>query len=128
MFDPKPKFQPDVRPKRQPKVTVPSYARKFGQVANWLFYNGAGDVLYDFSGRGNHGEINKAVWRDGSYGWALEFDETVDDYANISDDPSLDITGEVTVEAWIYRTADTGSWEAILAKGNDDVPTETMAC
>lgn len=50
---------------------------------------------------GNDGElINGPTWVPGIFGAALSFDG-VDDYVNISDSPSLDITGNIRIEAWI---------------------------
>jgi len=82
MYDPEPKFQPRVQPRVQPKVAVPSYLKESGQVGNWLFYSGAGNRLFDFSGRGNHGKIHGAKWTDeGLASWALSLDGE-DDYVD----------------------------------------------
>jgi len=109
MFTPRPKFAPKRLPRQVPKVTVPSYIGESGQVGNWLFYNGAGGKLYDFSGKRNNGDIVGPKWVDGSFGWALDFDGS-DDYVEIPDDPSLDIGGALTVLAWLYSndSAQTG--------------------
>ena len=48
---------------------------------------------------------------------ALEFDGT-DDYINCSDDSSLDITNEITVELWIYPHVISG-WQSLLHKWID---------
>jgi len=99
MYNPEPKFRPKVQPKVQPKVTVSSYIKESGQVGNWLFYNGAGDLLRDFSGEDNHGDILGPKWVDGPYGWGLDFDG-VDDYVNMGNPPSLN-PDYVTALAWI---------------------------
>jgi len=104
MYDPAPKFRPKVQPRVQPKVTVPSYIKESGQVGDWLFYNGAGDVLYDFSGGGNHGDINGAKWTDEhSASWALEFDGE-NDYVDLGDPDVLEPTDEITVSFWFKST------------------------
>ena len=56
---------------------------------------------YDFSASGNNGTISGATWTtSGKYGGALSFDGT-DDYVDCGNDASLDITGDISVEAWI---------------------------
>jgi len=100
-FNPAPKFGPKVHPRQEPKVTVPSYIGETGQVLNLLMYRGAGEVVRDHSGYGNHGTIYGPKWSDErSASWALGFDGE-DDYVEIPDDPSLDITDEVTLSYWI---------------------------
>ena len=70
-------------------------------VALWHFDEEEGDTVYDASGNDNHGVINGATWTsEGKFGYGLEFDG-VDDYIRVLDDPTLDLTDEVTVEAWI---------------------------
>jgi len=96
---PQPKFRPRIWPKQAPKP-APSYIEEKDQVGNWLFYNGAGDKLHDFSGHGNHGTIHGAKWTDKySAGWALNFDG--DDYVEVADDASLR-PAHPTIEAWAY--------------------------
>jgi len=96
-YNPAPPDAPLRNPRRTPKRVVPSYIGESGQVGNWLFYMGAGDKLYDFSGEGNHGDlINDPEWVDGSYGWALDFDGA-DDYVVF---PSLSTFSEFTVIVW----------------------------
>jgi len=89
-FNPAPKFGPKVHPRREPKATVPSYIGEEGLVACWLFYSGAGDTLYDFSGEGNHGDLNGPKWTDeGIATWGLDFDGA-DDYVHPPDFPTFD--------------------------------------
>jgi len=67
-------------------------------------------------GRGNHGTIYGAKWVDGPYGWALDFDG-VDDYVDIPDDPSLDITDAITLTMWVkYQSYDLADWESFFRK------------
>jgi len=74
------------------------------------FDEGNGNVAWDYSGYNNTGILKDAnitnsdgdtppQWVDGKFGNALNFDR-VDDYVNVSDSASLDITDEITVEAW----------------------------
>ena len=66
-----------------------------GIVGLWHFDEGTGSTAYDSSGCGNDGTLSG-----GKFGNALYFDG-VDDYVNIPDNPTLDLTGDITLEAWI---------------------------
>jgi len=100
-WNPPPKRAPKRYPRRIPPRVVPSRIGDRGLVANWLFYNGAGDTLYDYSGKGNHGNINGAKWTDKEQaGWALDFDG-VDDYVDCGNDASLDNFTALTLTAWV---------------------------
>lgn len=57
--------------------------------------------------------INSPNWVDGRFGGALKFDGD-DDYVNCGNGTSLDITGAMTIEAWVKKTTTTG--EAIIQK------------
>ena len=75
-------------------------------VGIWRFEEGEGIDIHDESGYGNHGTFHgnpTPVFPDGVYSGttALQFDG-VDDYVEIADDESLNITDEITIEAWIY--------------------------
>jgi len=72
-----------------------------GLVAGWHFDEGSGSIAKDSSGNGNDGTIHGATWVDGKFGKALSFDGE-DDYVEVHDSPSLDITDAITIEAWIY--------------------------
>ena len=76
-------------------------------VGYWKFDEGNGSVAGDSSGLGNDGTIYGASWvsssPDGST--ALSFDG-IDDYVKVPDDFSLDLTGDMTIEAWVYFTGD----------------------
>lgn len=72
-----------------------------GTVAMWHFDENWGDTAFDSSTYNNHGIIHGAMWtEDGMFGTALEFDG-VNDYIRVSDEQSLDLIDELTVEAWI---------------------------
>jgi PGF-CTERM protein/uncharacterized repeat protein (TIGR01451 family) len=75
-----------------------------GLVAEWHFDEGSGGVVEDSSGNGNDGVIHGASWVDGKFGKALSFDGR-DDYVDCGNDESLDITDEITIEAWVKRSA-----------------------
>ena len=76
-------------------------AAQEGLVAHWDFNEGRGDVLHDRSGNGNDGKIHGAQWVKVGDGHALKFDG-VDDYVDCGNGASLDITGPISVEAWVY--------------------------
>jgi hypothetical protein len=69
-----------------------------GMVSYWNFDEGSGTTAYDSVGC-NDGTIYGATWANG----ALEFDG-VDDYVEVPDDASLDITNEITVGVWVKNT------------------------
>jgi len=101
-YNPWPPLEPVVVPREIPARTVPSYIGE--GVGNWLFHLGAGDVARDYSGEGNHGEINGAKWTDEhSASWALGFDGE-DDYVDCGSGFSQSLS-EFTIEAWVYPTA-----------------------
>jgi len=75
-----------------------------GQVAYWDFDEGAGDVLHDRSGHGNHGRIHGATWVASGRGYALSFDGE-NDYVDCGNPPILDITGPITLQAWVHPVA-----------------------
>ena len=67
----------------------------------WLKFNeGSGNIAYDSSFYNNHGTIYGATWTDGKFGKALSLDG-VDDYVEVPDSESLNITDEITIVAWV---------------------------
>lgn len=75
-----------------------------GLVADWRFDESEGSTAYD-----TH------MWVDGKYGKALQFDG-VDDYVEVPNDPSLNPTTEIRVEAWIKRLKGR-TWQHPVSKG-----------
>ena len=72
--------------------------------AHWDFDEGRGNVLHDRSGNKNHGKIHGAKWVKSGTGHALQFDGK-DDYVDCGTGASLDITGPISMEAWICPLA-----------------------
>jgi len=87
-------------------------------VGYWDFDEGSGTIAGDRSGNGNTGTIYGATWVDGKFGKALSFDG-VDDYVQVSHNPSLSITDAITIEAWIKPSSLTPVYQEILSKGGD---------
>ena len=85
-------------------VAAPDASGSRGLVAHWTFDEGTGDVLHDRSGNGNHGQVHGASWVDSGAGWALRFDGA-NDYVDCGSGASLDLTGPVTLQAWLMPTA-----------------------
>jgi len=67
-------------------------------ISHWNFDEGSGNVLYD-TVRDNDGTINGATFAPGINGTALYFDGT--DSVIVPDDDSLDVTGSLTLSAWV---------------------------
>jgi hypothetical protein len=72
-----------------------------GLVGYWSLDEGRDTTAHDPSGNNNHGTIDGASWTDGKFGKALSFDGA-DDCVEIPLSPSLFITDEITITAWIY--------------------------
>ena len=77
-------------------------------VGDWHLDEGTGTSAADSSGHLNTGTMNGTLY------WATQDDAKYgesalaasgDDYVNVNDSDSLDITGEITIEAWVYPTA-----------------------
>jgi len=76
-----------------------------------------GSYARDRSGYNNHGTIYGATLASGKIGMAREFDG-VDDYVEVADAPSLDITDAITIEGWINLASYTGG-RTIVEKSTD---------
>jgi len=67
----------------------------------WNFSEGTGTTAYDSSGLDNHGTlVGPPNWVPGINTTGLSFDG-IDDYLRVYDSSSLDISQEVSIEAWI---------------------------
>ena len=89
-----------------------------GLVGHWTFDDGQGSIARDASGRDNHGTImGGAEWTVGKIGGALGFDGT-DDFVSIPNESTFDITGNITVSAWVKVESFTKPWQAIVTKGD----------
>jgi hypothetical protein len=96
-------------------VTVSNTAVPAGLVLALGFDETTGTAVTDGSGQGNHGTISGATRTTaGRYGAALSFDG-INDWVTVADAASLDLTNQLTVEAWVFPTA-LNSWETVVLK------------
>jgi hypothetical protein len=85
--------------------------------AYWKFDEGSGAIASDSSGSGNDGMINGATWEtiNCKAGSCLRFDG-IDDYVLVTESDSLNIDGDMTIEAWVYATGWSGQYPGIISK------------
>jgi len=72
-----------------------------GMISYWKLDDGSGTIASDFYGPNDGTLVNDPVWATGKVNGALSFDGA-NDYVEVADHASLDITGAVTVETWIH--------------------------
>ncbi len=75
-----------------------------GMVGCWDFDEGSGTLLHDRSGHGNDGKIHGATWVTCGSGHALRFDGE-NDFVDCGNSVILDITGPITLQAWVQPNA-----------------------
>ncbi len=93
-------------------------AAPYGPVAEYSFDQdpGGGTTIEDQSGNGHNLTIHGAEWTPhGRYGGAMEFDAAEDDYLSAPASPELDLSEELTLEAWI-RPEEAPRWMDILMR------------
>jgi hypothetical protein len=73
---------------------------KDGLVSRWKFDETSGAVAYDWFGE-NDGSLHGCSWAPGEYGGSLALNGLTD-YVEVRDDPSLDMTTEITIMGWVY--------------------------
>ena len=86
-------------------------------VGAYGFEEASGTAVQDASTAANHGTVSGATrTASGRHGAALSFDG-VNDWVTISDANSLDLTGAMTLEAWVNPVAlAAGSWATVAMK------------
>jgi len=83
----------------------------------WKLDEISGLTAEDSSCNGNNGTLTNMAgdeWTTGQLDGALEFDGS-NDYVNVDDAASLDITNAITVMAWIKPSNPSGNWQSIVA-------------
>ena len=87
-------------------------------VAAYAFEEGSGASVSDSSGNGNIGSISNATWvTTGKYGKALSFNGG---YVTVNDTASLELTTNITIEAWVNPSAAPTGWQVLAYKGGND--------
>jgi hypothetical protein len=113
---------------QQHAITVPPAGQSFiatfdesvtplpsGLVAGYRFAEGTGVTTADVSGNGLTGTlVNGPVWTTGQYGGGLGFGGT--SYVDVGNPTALQLTGSMTLSAWIKISANPFDDGAIVAK------------
>ena len=90
-----------------------------GLVVAYSFNEGTGTSAADASGNGHTGAISGAAWSTlGEYGNALSFDG-VNDWVTVNATSLLNITGAITMEAWVFPTATSGVRDILIKEGSN---------
>ncbi|MEY2580496.1 MAG: large repetitive protein, partial [Ilumatobacteraceae bacterium] len=82
-------------------VTITAVVPPSAERGTWLLDEGSGGTIADSSGLGNNGTLTGSPsWVAGRHGTALRFNGTTD-YGVVPNSSSLNITGPITLSAWI---------------------------
>lgn len=86
---------------------------------------GVGSKVFDLSGKGNHGTIYGACWKNTPIGHSTLSFDGVDDYVNCGNDESLNMEYEVTLDVWIKDSGynNPSYYDLIVGKGGWSVNT-----
>jgi hypothetical protein len=83
-------------------ITSALFIPSLGAVGQWSLDEMSGTLAYDGSGYEHHGQLmGGPTWMSGQQGGALSLDG-LDDHVWISDSASLEVSGTLTLEAWVY--------------------------
>ncbi len=94
-------------------------AQPTGLVAAYAFDEGAGTTTSDASGNSHNGTISNGTWTAlGRFGAALQFNGASGG-VTVSDAAALDLTGGMTLEAWVYPTSTVVGWRAVISKNTE---------
>jgi hypothetical protein len=91
-----------------------------GLIGWWKFDENEGTTAADSSGNGNNGQLQgNPQWQSkgGKLGGALEFNGK-GDYVKIDNESAFDITGQITISAWVNIASVPQEWTAIVVKGD----------
>ena len=104
----------------RPASPAPKQEQPNKLLAWWRLDEADGNDVADSSGNGCTGKlVGNPQWRPsgGKVGGALEFDGD-GDYVEIGNESAFDITGPITVAAWIKVNSFDKRWQTIVAKGD----------
>ena len=102
---------PTLTPSPTPTPTI-------GPVAAYNFNQGSGTTVTDASGHGVTGSIQGATWTSGGrYGNALSFNGS-SSYVDLGNPALLQITGSMTLSAWVKATSNPSDDGEIVAKSD----------
>lgn len=93
---------------------------RFDEKASGQAVDTSSGAIKDDSDHDNDGTASSTTWSvyaDGKFGSALSFDGN--DYVDCGTDPSLTITGDMSLSAWIKKSAATGVTHVIMSKDSD---------
>jgi hypothetical protein len=82
-------------------------------------YVGSGTTWTDLSGNGNNGTLTNGPTFSSVNSGVIVFDG-VDDYINCGNNSSLKLTGDITIDTWIYISANPSDWVRICGIGSSD--------
>src|SRR5882672_3048353 len=96
-----------------------SLAQSPGLVASYSFNEGSGGTVADSSGNNLTGTIVGATWTTGGrFGNALSFNGT-SSYVDLGNPAALQLTGSMTLEAWVKAAATPANDGQIVAKSDN---------
>ena len=111
---PTPTPRPTPTPTATPTPTPPA-----GLVAAYNFNEGNGTTVNDASGHGITGNILGAIWTTGGkHGKALSFNG-LSSYVDLGNPSLVQITGSLTLSAWVKAVASVANDGQIVAKSDD---------
>ncbi len=103
---------------------VPSYVPTNGLVGWWPFNGNANDE----SGNGNNGTVNGATLtadRDGKANSAYSFGG-INQWIDVQSNQNLNLKGEITISAWIFKSEFFKRYEAIIIKDQNGTNTQNI--
>ncbi len=97
-------------------IQVERTSPRLDLIAAYGFEEGSGNRALDSSGAYHTGTIGGATWTDvGRFGNALSFDG-VNDWVTVLDSSLLDLTGGMTIEAWVNPAAPAADWTTVALR------------
>lgn len=99
--------------------TLNVYGSKYS--GYWDLNDGSGNSAMDRSYNCNNGTIYGASWVSDASRDGLSFDG-VNDYVSLGNPSSLDITGEITIAAWVKPQIGAGANQDIISRGYSTSP------